>query len=154
MLIIFVKMMVLDFFVTKQSSMNNTLQDGNVVFVLKWNSDFKRGDVITLKNPDPTTHEGDYFSKRIIAVGKDKVRLENGKILVNDQPIDEPYVLPENNQKNFFGEWSVPVDHYFVLGDNRDVSLDSRHFGFIPQHDVVGKIIFRIYPFSKIGAIR
>lgn len=155
LLLTFVKSLAFEHFITKQKSMDHTLHEGNVVLVAKFGKEkLTRGDVICLKNPRRKSEDEDLFTKRIIGVEKDIIRMENGRVTVNGEYVDEPYVSPENNQRNVFGEWEVPINSYFVLGDNRDVSLDSREFGFIPEYDVVGKVVFRVYPFSEIGTIK
>lgn len=128
-------------------------------------SDVKRGDIIVFRYPvNPTQH----FVKRVIAVPGDRLRLFHGKVFVNDKAVDDSrYAIHKNHDfdsyrdnfpdGNFIGgdvnsrwwvelhsdiqggELVVPADDYFVLGDNRDQSLDSRYWGFVPRSNIVGR---------------
>ena len=116
----------------------------------------KRGDVIIFKSPK--NKEIDYI-KRIIGLPGDKVRLVNSKFYVNDLIIDESSYLPPA-LFTFGGSFlrenqdiTVPVGHYFVAGDNRPHSSDSREFGPISLEDFIGKAFFRYFPFNRTGLI-
>lgn len=114
-----------------------------------------RGDVIIFKSP--RNKEIDYI-KRIIGIPGDIVRLENNMIFVNDAQIDEPYLSPGTT---IFGgsflqegqEIVVPPGTYFVMGDNRPHSSDSREFGPVPMEDFIGVAFLRYWPFDKFGAL-
>ena len=96
--------------------------------------------------------EKNLLIKRVIAVGGDQVELVEGEVFVNGERLDEPYIDTTTYSR---GEtsWSVPEGKLFVLGDNRENSLDSRVLGFIDTQQVKGKVVFRIFPFSEIGSI-
>ena len=140
------------------SSMNPTLDDGDNLWVSKISytlGDPKRFDVIIFNYDENTT-----YVKRIIGLPGETVRIdEKGDIYINDKPIIDNYgkeKIYENNR----GRASQPVklgeDEYFVLGDNRNGSTDSRwaSVGNVSREDIVGKAIFRIYPFSGFGRVR
>lgn len=124
----------------------------------------RRGDIVVFHYPvDPTQH----FVKRVIGVPGDRLRMINKKVWINGKPLDEPYVRylePPNNmfRDNFprvdlpvlgmEGKWwlemrklvedgqlIVPEGHYFVMGDNRDDSQDSRYWGFVPRENIIGR---------------
>ena len=109
----------------------------------------QRGDVIVFIYPLEPDKD---FIKRVIGVGGDTVRIVNKKLYINEAEAPDPHalyrkngILPEDEQKSDdFGPVTVPKGSLFVLGDNRDVSLDSRSWGFVPLTDVVGKA-FAIY---------
>lgn len=140
------------------SSMNPTLEDGDNLWVDKLSYRFgnpKRFDVIIFNYDEDTT-----YVKRIIGLPGETVRIDqDGHIFINDQLLKENYgkevILPTN-----LGRASQPVvlgeDEYFVLGDNRNNSQDSRwaDVGNVNRKDIVGKVILRIYPFSKFGTIK
>lgn len=124
----------------------------------------KRGDIVVFRYP---VHPQQHFVKRVIGVPGDRVHLANGQVFVNGQPMFEPYVVHHAIQHNYYrdefpttkyidgnvdshwwiqmrkliedGNLIVPEGHYFVLGDNRDESLDSRYWGFVPRENIVGR---------------
>lgn len=136
-----------------QSSMNDTLYEGDMLLLNKWNrTDVERGDIIVFRNPEKR-EEYEYFTKRVIGLENDVVQISNGKVMVNGEILIENYVSEDNNMINIAGEWRVQNNSLFVLGDNRDHSLDSRKFGPIPESYVLGKVFLRIYPFEKFGKV-
>ena len=115
----------------------------------------KRGDVIIFKSPK--NKEIDYI-KRVIGLPGDKVKLINGEYYVNTIKLDEPYLRPNTvtSGGSFLEEGSeitVPEGEYFVSGDNRPHSSDSREFGTIPLEDFIGKGILLYWPISKLSPI-
>jgi signal peptidase I len=115
----------------------------------------KRGDVIIFKAPK--NEEYDYI-KRIIGLPEERVKISEGKVWLNNNLLKEPY-LPEDYQ-TFAGSFvqegesiSVPPNQYFVLGDNRNHSSDSRDWGTIPKENIVGKAWLRYWPPSQMGLI-
>jgi len=106
------------------------------------------GDVILVQPPGSGD---DVMIKRVIATENSDLRIENGQIFVNSQKISETYL----KESEFFGtsKEAVPEDNVFVLGDNRNHSLDSRSWGPIEEERIVGKVLFRIYPIQRFGRI-
>ena len=88
--------------------------------------------------------------KRLIGLPGDKVELKNGMLYVNGELIEEPYV---KNNMDYTGEYTVPEDHLFFLGDNRATSRDARYWEnpYISEDEVIGRAGLRIYPFNTIG---
>lgn len=132
-------------------SMNSTLHSGELVVSVK-GAKFKTGDVIAFY------YNNNVLVKRVIANSGDWVDMDlEGNVYVNQQLIDEPYL--EGNKA--FGEpdidfpYQVPDERIFVLGDNRAVSIDSRYLsvGCVTSEQVVGKIVFRVWPLTKIGPV-
>lgn len=115
----------------------------------------KRGDVIVLKNPKDESQD---FIKRIIALPGDTIRIENNTIFINNQAISEPY-LPAGTKTrtgSFLTEGSTVKagpNQYFVLGDNREHSSDSREWGGVTKEEIVGKAFFRYWPPQNIGSL-
>lgn len=117
--------------------------------------DPNRGDVVIFKSP--RNKDIDYI-KRIIGVPGDRVGLKGGSYYVNGEKLFEPYLAANTyiSGVNYLREDSeivVPKGRYFVSGDNRGHSSDSREFGPIPKEDFIGKAFFRYWPFSEAGVI-
>lgn len=130
-------------------SMLNTLLIGDHLLVNKtayWFSKPKRGDIIVFEYPIEPEKD---FIKRVIAVPGDKIRMENKKVFLNGKPLDEKYVryesdfvFPENvNPRDNFPEITIPDGYYFVMGDNRDASFDSRFWGFVKESAIKGEAL-------------
>jgi signal peptidase I len=102
----------------------------------------KRGDIVVFRYPkDPT----EMFLKRVTATGGDRVEIVDGVLYVNSEPVREPYAvhhLPVHSQHESWGPVVVPEGKLFVMGDNRDNSSDSRDWGFVPVHNVIGEPLF------------
>lgn len=88
------------------------------------------------------------FIKRVIALPGDTIEIVDNEVLVNGRVIDEPYLHPDSGMPNF-AEETIPLGHVFVMGDNRNVSQDSRVFGPIPTEDVVGRAFILLWPPSR-----
>jgi signal peptidase I len=145
-------------------SMMPKLHDQDRIFVNKfiyplreWIGDkvpIKRGDIVVLLYPDDPSKS---YIKRVVGLPGEEVNVENGRLYINGQQIDEPYLDSEYlSADSMPGSVHVKEHHYFVLGDNRRNSSDSRYWGLVPEKYIYGKAIFRYYPFTpveRIGAI-
>jgi signal peptidase I len=111
--------------------------------------DIRRGEIIVFKYPDEPERD---FIKRVIGLPGDTVELRNKEVFINGQPLNEPYVhfLPKASEgaevtstdvRERYGPVTVPTEQYFVMGDNRDNSQDSRYWGFLPRSYVKGKAL-------------
>jgi signal peptidase I len=137
------------------SSMYPTLHDNDLLVASKISYKIhqpQRGDIIVFKPPDEASRD---FIKRIIALPGERIRIVGGVVYVNDQVLKEPY-LPEkwtyNNNWPASGQDQImPPNMYFVMGDNRNHSSDSRTFGPITLDSILGKAEVRIWPLSAIG---
>jgi signal peptidase I len=120
----------------------------------------ERGDIVVFWYPkDPTKS----FIKRVIGLPGDVLDLDSlGSITINGRPIEEPYIRSERNRlarEKWFGhenKWrGKPLEpyHYFVMGDNRDASNDSRSWGLVPEKYIYGKAMFRYWPLSRVGTL-
>ena len=115
----------------------------------------KNGDIIVFKSDlEATDGTNKDLVKRVIGVEGDKVVITNGQVYVNDKVLNEPY-LSEGMDTEGEMEVTVPKGKLFVLGDNREVSLDSRYdkVGLVDVSDVEGKVFVRLYPFNDISFI-
>jgi signal peptidase I len=106
----------------------------------------ERGDVVVFKSP---TNRARDFIKRIIGVPGDKVQIRDGVVYINDEPLDEPYTTGATTCP--CGPWQIEEGHFFVMGDHRSNSSDSRVIGQIPEKDIVGKAWFSYWPLSDVG---
>ena len=103
----------------------------------------RRGDIVMLYYPiDPDKS----FVKRVIAEEGDQVRIVDGRVFVNDVPMPEDFVPPEYRSHDDFGPEVVPEGYYFVMGDHRNNSSDSRHWGNVPKKYIIGKVQLRWWP--------
>ena len=133
-------------------SMEPSYYHNNRVVVLKVAyifGDIQRGDVIVF--PAPPNPEEDYI-KRVIGLPGDEVMVANGTVYVNNEALDEPYINapPINSTRPV----TVPEGMVFVMGDNRNVSSDSRSWGPLPIEDIIGKAVFVYWPFDRVGLVQ
>ena len=166
-LALFIRTFVVQAFKIPTGSMENNLLIGDHLLVNKFVfgptatgferallpvTDIKRGDVIVFKYPEEPERD---FIKRVIGLPGETLELRQKKVYVNGQPLDEPYVhflLPPSvlselqeqtslDVRERYGPVTVPPDQFFVMGDNRDNSQDSRYWGFLPRDNVKGKAL-------------
>lgn len=134
--------------VVPTGSMKNTIMpnDRLVAFRLSYLfSDPERYDIIVFKAPDD---ESTLYVKRIIGLPGEKVNIIDGKVFINDQevPLSDDYIMED--MLGSFGPYTVPENSYFMLGDNRNDSQDSRYWEntFLPKENILGKVLFKYYP--------
>jgi len=147
------------------TSMQPRLENDERIFVNKFEytfSSIKRGDIIVFWFPDDPTKS---FIKRVIGLPDDSIDMDaGGHIMINGQPVEEPYLAPERNQaarsRGNQGPYTTPghqvrvkPHYYFVMGDNRDASNDSRSWGLVPEKYIYGKAMFRYWPLPRIGSL-
>lgn len=131
-------------------SMTPTLNDGEIIFTVK-TSDFEVGDIIAFY------YNNKILVKRVVAVAGEWVNIDkDGNVYVNDVLLDEPYAKEKTlGDCNIELPYQVPDGRIFVLGDHRETSVDSRNtaVGCVAEEQLVGKIVFRVWPLKKIGTI-
>ena len=121
--------------------------------VLKWIG-FGRRDIVAFKTPllaQVRCGAGGTYIKRVIGLPGETVSERNGYIYIDGKKLSEPYVKPDRRDQ-MSGSWRVPKNAYFVLGDNRAQSCDSRIWGSVPAKNVVGRLAFIYWPLSRIGS--
>jgi signal peptidase I len=134
-------------------SMEPGLEDQERIFINKlvyrWEN-IARGDIVVFHYPrDPSKS----FIKRVIGLPGDRVRIEFGHVYLNGSQVAETYV-PENFLDTInYSEITVPANTYFVLGDHRTMSRDSREFGPVARHYIYGKAVFGYWPIEKLGVL-
>lgn len=132
------------------SSMTPTFKEGEIVVSLKTKK-LKQGDIVAFY------HGNKILVKRVIATAGEWVNItDEGNVYINGELIEEPYINELSlGQSDIEFPYQVPDGHWFVLGDDRETSIDSRNseIGSISQDDIVGKIIFRVWPLKRFGKI-
>jgi signal peptidase I len=145
--------------VVPTGSMEPTVQINDRLVVEKISYLFQppqRGDIIVFQAPEKalvisksTTH--DAYLKRVIGLPGETVEVKDGKVFIDAQPIREEYIKAPPNYT--WGPSVVPDDQYLVLGDNRNGSLDSHVWGFLPEETIIGKAAARFWPPERIGGL-
>ena len=134
-------------------SMEPGLEDQERIFINKLVyrlESIERGDIIVFRYPrDPRKS----FIKRVIGLPGDHVRIVAGRLYVNGERVMEPYVPSEYQDSRPYPEIEVPENTYFVLGDHRSMSNDSRDFGPVPRSYIYGKAVFGYWPVEKLGVV-
>jgi len=133
-------------------SMNDTLTHGEVLFtekISRYGDNFERGDIVIVHYPGSKAA----YVKRIVGLPGDTVAIEDGRLYINGEAQDEPYINTDHINGTY--ESVVPDEHIFVMGDNRNDSLDSRFpsVGPIPYDSVVGHALAVIWPLGEIQGI-
>ena len=113
-------------------------------------SDIERGDIVVFWYPGNTSKS---FIKRIIALPGETVEIRSGRVHIDGILHREPYVIPSFRDDSDYGPIQVPEGHYFVMGDHRNTSNDSRSWGTLSGNLIFGKAVFRYWPLSKIGSL-
>jgi signal peptidase I len=151
-----IKTYVVQTFWIPSASMENTLLINDHLLVNKLAykiGSVKRGDIVVFKRPPGETDKSiDDLIKRVIGLPGDTVQETNGVVYVNGNQLAEPYTLPDRPTASFPAT-KVPPGMYWVMGDNRSNSSDSRVFGTISKSLIVGKADFRVWPLSRIGTV-
>lgn len=132
-------------------SMEPTLHTNDRVIVEKITYRFRspeRGDVVVVRVKDRSQP----LIKRIVGLPGETIAIHDGRVYIDGRPLDEPYLSRPTH--GFLPPTRIPPLHYFVLGDNRDASSDSRSFGPVAKEDIVGRAIFRYWPPTQIGLVR
>lgn len=139
------------------NSMNSALRDHERVIISKISlalGDIKRFDIVVLTKPNEPDKS---IIKRIIGLPGETIEIKNGDVYINNKKLNQPFLKREKD----FTYWAdtmkprvIPENHYFVMGDNRSVSQDSRYFGPVPREYIFGKTFFRYWPLSRMGKIQ
>ena len=136
------------------TSMMPTLDDQERIFINKFVYHFAsidRGDTIVFWFPgDPSKS----YIKRVIGVPGDTIAVDRGTVVVNGHALEEDYVPQEYRDDNSMRAEQIPSGEYFVLGDHRSSSNDSRAWGLVPRRFIYGKAVFIYWPFDKMGVLK
>lgn len=129
-------------------SMNDTLKEGQILLLNKFSyrfNDIERFDIVVLNYKD------EKLIKRVIGLPGETLKVENGNLFINNKLVKEEYL--NETTEDFTYNGVIKDNCYFVMGDNRDDSLDSRYFGCFNKTDIEGKAVLSLFPFSNFGAI-
>lgn len=150
------RILVAEPYIVSGASMDPTFTTGDYLIVDKLSYNFtepKRNSVVVFKFPTETSRN---LIKRIIGLPGDTVSVDGTTITITNTENPNGFVLDESylvhNQPNKFSE-TLGADEYFVMGDNRPASYDSRAWGKLPRNDILGRPLIRLYPFSEIGIL-
>ncbi len=135
------------------TSMQPHLVDQERIFVNRFIYRFqeiRRGDIVVFWYPRDRNKS---FIKRVLGVPGDEVEIRHGTVYVNGAGIYEPYIKPEFRDHKSYQKVIVPPGRYFVLGDHRSSSNDSRNWGFVDRQLIYGKAMFSYWPFSRLGLV-
>ncbi|NLM79031.1 MAG: signal peptidase I [Ruminococcaceae bacterium] len=113
------------------------------------------GDIVTISTRELAGHDdGPNIIKRIIGMPGDAIRIGEEGVYRNGQLLDEPYLVPgtvTRLRSLMYEQVTLQEDEYFIMGDNREISLDSRTFGPVHKKSIIGKVLLRFYPFDQFG---
>lgn len=135
------------------TSMLPELRDQERIFVNKFVyriEEIHRKDIVVFWYPKDRRKS---YIKRVIGMPGDTVEGRQGVVYINSKPLSEPYLIPKYFDRNDFGPTLVTAGHYYVLGDHRNQSNDSRVWGLVPEENIYGKAVFRYWPVAKIGTL-
>lgn len=123
----------------KGDSMESTLHSGEPVLYVRLYKEYKAGDVVSVKIPS-----GEYYVKRVIAAAGDTIDIHDGNVYVNGKLLNEPYIQGETNTQDGIVQYPMTLKkgQVFIMGDNREVSMDSRTFGVVGERQIKGKLLF------------
>lgn len=142
--VILLKQFVVSPIIVNGESMMKTLHDKDVMILDRISykmSDIRRFDIVVVDEGN------EYIIKRIIGLPSEKVSCEDGKIYINGEKIEDSYGIGVTDDFSY----EVPKGEYFVLGDNRENSMDSRYFGSFKKNDILGKTKLVLFPFNRFG---
>lgn len=145
-----IRAFVVEAYVIHGRSMEPTFRDSERLLISKFAPRFEelhRGDIVIFNHPD---EPGKRLIKRVIGLPGETIRIEDGYVFVNGARIDEPYLDEKLHDFYNMRALDLDADHYFVLGDNRDISNDSRRMGPISRDAIVGKALVLFYPKFRI----
>jgi len=140
-------------FIVKGQSMEPNFENSNYLIVDELSFRFRdpqRGEVVVFRYPKNISQR---FIKRIIGLPGDKIEVKAGSIMVNDQVLDESKYLPSGVQTPGNIQTSLNENEYFVLGDNRISSFDSRQWGLLPRKNIIGRVLIRAWPITDLTKI-
>lgn len=161
LLVILIRTFIMTPYMIPTASMYDTIEEGDYILTEKvtyMSSSPQQGDIVTFYDPTDTSSSPRVLIKRVIATEGQTVDIQDGIVYVDGEALSEDYTLGTTKQLTTAAEgvsitypYTVPEGHIWVMGDNRENSLDSRYFGSISLDSINGKAFFRYYPFNRFG---
>lgn len=145
--VLLIKAFVMSPIIVNGDSMNKTLKDNDIMILNKWSYHFdevERFDIVVVEDEDG------YLIKRVIGLPGDIIYYMNNNLYINGKKYNEKYAY---GVTDYFGEVKLKKDEYFILGDNRENSLDSRKFGPVKRDQILGKTHYVLFPFKRFGEV-
>jgi signal peptidase I len=154
MIAIFIIVFVYQPMKVEGTSMMPLLGDQERIFVNKFVyhlEPISRSDVVVFRYPRDLSKS---YIKRVVGLAGDRIRIDSGQLFVNGQMVDEDYVPADYADARSYQEMVVPPHSYFVLGDHRSMSSDSREFGAVDESLIYGKAVFGYWPVDRLGKVQ
>jgi len=157
-LALIIRAFFLQVFWIPSGSMESTLEIGDRIVVNKIVYNFqppKRFEIMVFRAVPAMGEEKKDLIKRVVGLPGETLELKDGILTINGQTVDYPAGMKETMRQDYanFGPLDIPADSYFVMGDNRGASADSRYWGFLPKKNLIGKAFLRIWPLNKFSLI-
>ncbi len=150
LMVILVRTFIITPVIVNGSSMEPTLLNKEILLLSKNNQNIERFDVVVLEI------NGERLVKRVVGLPGEHLKYVNNHLYINHNMLEEQYLEKQTNNFNIdeLGFSTIPYNSYFVLGDNRTSSKDSRFFGMININQIIGKVKYRIFPINRLGKIK
>jgi len=150
LMVILVRTFIITPVIVNGSSMEPTLLNKEILLLSKNNQNIERFDVVVLEI------NGERLVKRVVGLPGEHLKYVNNHLYINHNMLEEQYLEKQTNNFNIdeLGFSTIPYNAYFVLGDNRTSSKDSRFFGMININQIIGKVKYRIFPINRLGKIK
>ncbi len=150
LMVILVRTFIITPVIVNGSSMEPTLLNKEILLLSKNNQNIERFDVVVLEI------NGERLVKRVVGLPGEHLKYINNHLYINHNMLEEQYLEKQTNNFNIdeLGFSTIPYNSYFVLGDNRTSSKDSRFFGMININQIIGKVKYRIFPINRLGKIK
>ncbi len=157
-LALIIRAFFLQVFWIPSGSMENTLEIGDRIVVNKVVYNFRpprRFEIMVFRAVPSMGEEKKDLIKRVVGLPGETLELKDGNLYINDQPVDYPAGMKQTMNQDYanFGPLDIPDGAFFVMGDNRGASADSRYWGFLPNKNLIGKAFLRIWPLNKLSLI-
>ena len=147
LVVIIIRTFIVTPIVVSGESMVPTLNGGELMLLKKYDTDYERFDIVVVNK----NVEGDSLIKRVIGLPGEKIRYKNEHLYINDKILEDTYAYGETGN---FREITLGEDEYFLMGDNRKISLDSRLLGIIKKDEIEGTVGIILFPFNKLGNVK